>query len=175
MPPPLKRAKRQPTSALLPVVSHENARNSRQCHLLRLPLEILAEILSYTHPPELLSLARTSKYYCGVLCDPGSSFMWRQARIVPDFLSVIPDPPRYMPEPAYAALIFDSGKCYICRRYSGKMFRSYAYRARLCPRVRSLPLPTTYTLRKFIQKQCARLWRRYLYMCVYSIGVVIVI
>ncbi|SRR5258706_903133 len=137
MPPPLKRAKRRPTSAL-PAVSHENA---QKCHLLRLPLEILAEILSYTRPPELLSLARTSKDFCRMLCDPGSSFMWKQARIDPDFLFVIPDPPPYMPEPAYAAMIFDSGKCYICQRYSGKMFRSYAYRARLCSRVRSLTLP----------------------------------
>ena len=146
MPPPFKRAKRR---ALLPAVPHEIAQNSRQCHLPRLPLEILAEILSYTRPPELLSLARTSKYYCRTLCDPGSSFMWRHARTDPDVLFAIPDPPPYMPEPAYAAMIFDSGKCYMCRRHSGKMFRSYAYRARLCPRVRSLAPPTTYALRKY--------------------------
>ena len=137
MPRSSKRAKRQPTTAL-PVVSHENAQN---CLLFRLPLEILAEILSYTHPPELLSLARTSKHFFGILCDPGSSFMWKRARIDPDFLFVIPDPPPNMPEPAYAAMIFDSGKCYICQRYSSRMCRSFAFRARLCSRVRSLLLP----------------------------------
>ena len=107
------------------------------------------DILSYTRPPELLSLARTSQYFCGTLCDSGSSFMWKQARIDPDFLFVIPHPPPNMPEPAYAAMIFDSGKCYICQRYSSKMFCSYTFRARLCSRVRSFPLPPiTYTLRK---------------------------
>ena len=140
MPTSLKRAKRQSTNAF-PSASHERAQNSRQCHLLRIPLEILAEILSYTHPPELLSLARTSKYFCRTLCDPASSFMWKRARIDPDFLFVIPDPPPNMPEPAYAAMIFDSGKCYICQRYSSRMCRSFAFRARLCSRVRSLLLP----------------------------------
>ena len=137
MPPSSKRSKRQRTTAL-PVISHENAQN---CHLFRLPLEILAEILSYTRAPELLSLARTSKYFCGILCDPGSSFIWRRARIDPDFLFAIPDPPPDMPEPAYAAMIFDSGKCYICKKHTSRMFHSYAYRARLCSRVRGSRLP----------------------------------
>ena len=137
MPRSSKRAKRQPTTAS-PATPHGNAQN---CRLFRLPLEILAEILSYTRPPELLSLARTSKYFCKTLCDPGSSFMWKQARIDPDTLFVIPDPPPNMPEPAYAAMIFDSGKCYICQEHTSRMFHSYAYRARLCNRVRGLPVP----------------------------------
>src|SRR5258706_12031364 len=82
IPPPLKKAKRQPTSQ-----PYRMKIRSRQCHLLR---EILAEILSNTRPPESLSLARTSKYFCRILCDPGSSLMWKRARIAPDFQFVIP-------------------------------------------------------------------------------------
>ena len=140
MPPPSKRAKRQPTSAA-PAIPRDSAQDNTPCYLLRLPLEILAEILRYVRLSELLSLARTSKYFCRILCDPGSSFLWKRARMDPDLLFVIPDPPPNMAEPAYAATIFDPGKCYVCQKETNKLFHSYAYRARLCSKVRGFATP----------------------------------
>lgn len=144
---PLKKRPKQQSTITAPAVEPENAQDNAPCYLLRLPLELLAEILSYTRPPALLSLARTSKYFCGVLCDSASSFIWKRARVDPDGLFAIPDPLPNMPEPAYAAMIFDTGKCFICEERTNRMFHSFAYRARLCFRVRGLPFPTTYTLR----------------------------
>lgn len=144
MPPPWKKAKRE-AARTAPVVPHEDVQNNTPCHLLRLPVEILAEMLSYTRIPDLLSLARTSKYFCGILCDPASSFIWRRTRIDPDFLFVIPDPPPNMPEPAYAAMIFDPGKCCFCYKKTNRMFSSYASRSRLCYAVGGLPFHKAYT------------------------------
>ena len=148
MPRPLKKRPKWQSTSATPTVSCEDAQGNTPCYLLRLPLELLAEILSYTRPPALLSLARTSKYFCGILCDPSSSFIWKRARIDPDFLFAIPDPLPNMPEPAYAAVIFDPGKCYICEKRTDRMFHSYAYQVRLCSKVRDLPLPALYTLRR---------------------------
>lgn len=147
MAPPLKKRPKRQFTITAPAVSHEDAQNNEPCYLLRLPPELLAEILSYTRPPALLSLARTSKHFCGVLCDSASSFIWKRARVDPVGLFAIPDPRPNMPEPAYAAMIFDTGKCYICQEPTHRMFHSFALRARLCFRVRGLPFPTTYTLR----------------------------
>ena len=142
MSPPRKKAKREPTSAT-PTISHEQ--NDAPCHLLRLPLELLAEMLSYTRPPDLLSLARTSKYFCRTLCDPGSSIIWKRARIDHNSSFLVPDPPPNMLEPAYAAMIFDPGKCGICKKKTNRLHSSYACRFRVCAAVRaSLPL-TKYT------------------------------
>jgi len=141
---PRKKTKREATS-VTPAILHENVQKNTTCHLLQLPLEILAELLSYTRIPDLLSLARTSKYFCRMLCNPGSSFIWRRARIDPDFLFVIPDPPPNMPEPAYAAMIFDRGKCHFCDKKTNRMFYSYASRSRLCYSVSGLPFHKAYT------------------------------
>jgi hypothetical protein len=148
----MRRSKRLRTSAA-PAVSHEDAQNDTPCYLLRLPMELLAEILSYIRAPTLLSLARTSKSFCNLLCDPGSSFIWKRARIDPDLLFAIPDPHPSMPEPAYAAMIFDPGKCYICQVPTSRMLHSYAFRARLCSKVRGLPLPTMYPLRNLFRER----------------------
>lgn len=152
MPPPSKKAKREPTNTA-PAVTHDNVPNNTPCHMRRLPLEILAEILSYTRPPDVLALARTSKYFCGILCDPGSSFIWKRARIDPDFLFILPDPPPGMPEPAYAAMIFDPGKCCICKTKTNRMLYSYACRSRLCYGVRGLTLWTRHTLKTLFRQR----------------------
>jgi len=60
--PPSKRAKRQSTSAAV-AVPHENAQNDTPCYLLRLPLEILGEILPTPDRPSYSrSLAHQSTF-----------------------------------------------------------------------------------------------------------------
>ncbi|KAI0792358.1 hypothetical protein C8Q75DRAFT_889915 [Abortiporus biennis] len=100
------------------------------CHLTRVPVEILAEILSYTaSPKDVLALARTSKYFCKTLIY--HLFIWKHARerTKP---KAIPDPPPGVPEPAYAALIFDDGPCENCKKRAKRMFSSFSLRLRLC-------------------------------------------
>jgi hypothetical protein len=83
------------------------------CYLFRLPVEVLAEVLSYTTTPkEILALARTSKRLCKILTDERASFIWRAARerCIP---SSIPDPTQQFTESSYAAFIFDGGTCYV--------------------------------------------------------------
>ncbi|KAF9806262.1 hypothetical protein IEO21_08751 [Rhodonia placenta] len=52
------------------------------CYLQDLPLEILAEILSYASSPrDVLSLARCNKFFCHTLVNnPDTAFIWRRAR-----------------------------------------------------------------------------------------------
>ena len=82
------------------------------CHLTRMPLELLAEILSYTQSPrEILALARTSKRFCNVLVNNKSTnFIWRQAR-AQAYPNPIPDFTPNFTEASYAALLFDSKPC----------------------------------------------------------------
>lgn len=81
------------------------------CHIARLPVEILAEVLSYTRPHDILALARTNKYYCNTLAvNAASTFIWKRARA--NFTpSPIPDPTPNFTESSYAAFLFDRQPC----------------------------------------------------------------
>ncbi|KAI0642671.1 hypothetical protein C8Q79DRAFT_983413 [Trametes meyenii] len=98
-----------------------------------LPLEILAEVLSYASSPrDVLALSRTCKYFHTALVDnPSTDFIWRQARIQPA-LGLIPDPMPGMSEATCAALLFDSGFCETCNKKTHASFYSFALRARIC-------------------------------------------
>lgn len=78
-----------------------------------IPLEILAEILSYVNSPQdVLSVARCNKHLCATLLDPSNGMIWHRARhhcIVPG----LPPPLPGWTESAYAAFIFDAGICYV--------------------------------------------------------------
>jgi hypothetical protein len=91
------------------------------CHLARLPLELLADVLSYMRTPkEVLALSRCSKYFCATLVgNPAASFIWRDARqrCVP---TAIPEPTQNFTESSYAAFIFDGGKCDVRTCFSGE-------------------------------------------------------
>ncbi|CAL1699573.1 unnamed protein product [Somion occarium] len=102
------------------------------CHLGRMPLEILAEILSYTcSPRDVLALARCNKFFCHTLVQPSSAFIWKhaRARCKP---SPIPDPTPNYTEAAYASLIFDGGECEVCGNKTSDMLISFNIRLRLC-------------------------------------------
>jgi F-box-like len=100
-----------------PRAEREGERTPLLSCLERIPLEILAEILSYVNSPkDVLSVARCSKHLCTTLVNPSNVMIWRHARrhcVVPD----LPPPMPGWSEPAYAAFIFDPGSCYVsCTR-----------------------------------------------------------
>ncbi|PSR76600.1 hypothetical protein PHLCEN_2v8358 [Hermanssonia centrifuga] len=93
----------------------DNERTQREdpprCHLNTIPLEILAEILSYTTPRDILALARSNKFFCATFANnPSSTFIWKRSRA--DFNpNAIPDPTPNFTEASYAAFLFDPGEC----------------------------------------------------------------
>jgi len=91
----------------------EGGRSSLLSCLELIPLEILAEVLSYVNSPkDVLSVARCSKHLCATLLNPSNVMIWHRARrhcVVPD----LPPPLPGWSEPAYAAFIFDEGHCYV--------------------------------------------------------------
>ena len=106
-PPPSKRQR---------LNKHDLEREGELFSLSRLeliPLEILAEVLSYVNSPkEVLSVARCSKHLCATLLNPSNVMIWRHARsncVVPD----LPPPPPGWSESAYAAFVFDEGHCLV--------------------------------------------------------------
>ncbi|EIN08421.1 hypothetical protein PUNSTDRAFT_144020 [Punctularia strigosozonata HHB-11173 SS5] len=98
-----------------------------------LPLELLAEILSYTSSPrDILAVARCSKVLCDTLVqNPATVYIWRKARARAQ-PEPIPDPTPNFHEAAYAAFIYDPGICYVCGAFTKKMYESFSLRVRLC-------------------------------------------
>ena len=95
-------------------IEREGGRSSPLLSCLELiPLEILAEVLSYVNSPkDVLSVARCSKHLCATLLNPSNVMIWRRARLD----CVVPDLPPPLPgwsESAYAAFVFDEGHCYV--------------------------------------------------------------
>ncbi|KAI0738968.1 hypothetical protein C8Q80DRAFT_1261904 [Daedaleopsis nitida] len=110
-------------------------------HITRLPLELLAEILSYVPSPrDILALARTSRHFCTVLVNnKATEFIWRQARgrSVP---RPIPDFTPNFTEASFAAFLFDPKTCEasVCRKRTREMFHSFELRAALCDQSKCL-------------------------------------
>jgi hypothetical protein len=94
-------------------IEREGGRSSLLSCLELIPLEILAEVLSYVNSPkDVLSVARCSKHLCATLLNPSNVIIWHRARrhcVVPD----LPPPLPGWSESAYAAFVFDEGHCYV--------------------------------------------------------------
>ncbi|OBZ67539.1 hypothetical protein A0H81_12447 [Grifola frondosa] len=114
-------------------VSHVHNKQLGSCSIARVPVEILAEILSHVlSPADILALARCNKYFCATLVNnPSTTFIWRKARecCVP---YPVPDPTPNFTEASYAAFLFDGGQCEICGTDTRRMYYSFSLRARLC-------------------------------------------
>ena len=96
--------------------------NSGPCHLARVPIEIISEILSHKcSPRDILSLARCSKYFCNTLVQPSSASIWKKARArcLP---TPIPDPLPNFTEASYASFLFDGGECEVCLSFIAPYF-----------------------------------------------------
>ncbi|KAH9917185.1 uncharacterized protein B0H18DRAFT_1035800 [Fomitopsis serialis] len=108
------------------------------CRLAGMPLEILAEILSYASTPAtVLALARCSKYFCHTLVNnPSTTFIWRNARarcrLDRYVIRELPEPLHNFTESSYAAFVFDGGKCEVCGKHTRRMYESFCLRARVC-------------------------------------------
>ncbi|KAJ6473526.1 hypothetical protein C8R47DRAFT_1144696 [Mycena vitilis] len=104
-------------------------------HIFSLPFELIAEILVYTaSPKDVLAVARCSKSLCNTLLREESAFIWRSVRThcLP---GPLPDPQAiHLPEPAFAALVFDGGKCIACGAQTLNMYASWSLRVRFCSR-----------------------------------------
>ncbi|KAG9124319.1 hypothetical protein FRC07_012042 [Ceratobasidium sp. 392] len=71
--------------------------------IVTVPLDIFAEIASYLDPLDILSLARTTKYFRDLLMRQSAQHIWHAAqRNIPG----LPESPPHMSEPAYIAMIF---------------------------------------------------------------------
>ena len=94
-------------------IEREGGRSSPLSCLELIPLEILAEVLSYVNSPkDVLSVARCSKHLCATLLNPSNVIIWRRARHH-CVVSGLPAPPPGWSESAYAAFVFDEGHCYV--------------------------------------------------------------
>ncbi|KAJ7185552.1 hypothetical protein C8R46DRAFT_982211 [Mycena filopes] len=104
-------------------------------HIFTLPVELIAEILLYTNSPkDVLAVARCSKFLCNTLLRQESGFIWRSVRqnCLP---GPLPDPQAInLTESAFAALVFDNGKCAECNRATSNMYSSWSLRIRFCSR-----------------------------------------
>ncbi|OSD01490.1 hypothetical protein PYCCODRAFT_1503536 [Trametes coccinea BRFM310] len=107
----------------------------RKAHLTTLPLELLAEVLSYAASSrDVLALSRTSKYFRSILSNnPATEYIWRRARqsCTP---GPIPDPMPGISESSYASLIFSPGKCRVCGNNVNLPYYSFSLRVHLCDR-----------------------------------------
>ncbi|PFH48013.1 hypothetical protein AMATHDRAFT_6189 [Amanita thiersii Skay4041] len=100
--------------------------------LTALPLELLAEILVETRSPkDVLSIARSCKYFYNVLSSPSGSFIWKRVRrsCVP---RPMPSPPEHLTEFGYASFVFDGGECELCGSFTNEMYISFSLRMRVC-------------------------------------------
>ncbi|KAG9103030.1 hypothetical protein FRC06_000431 [Ceratobasidium sp. 370] len=71
--------------------------------IIHVPMDIFAEITSYLDPPDILSLARTTKHFRTLLMQPAAKHIWSAAE---RNVLGLPPCPEHIDEPAYAALVF---------------------------------------------------------------------
>ncbi|GJE86840.1 hypothetical protein PsYK624_029230 [Phanerochaete sordida] len=93
-------------------VRRVRVRRGGLARLPEMPLDVVAEIMSYLEPLDLLHLARTSRHYRTFMLSRGSAFMWRAAR---ENVDGFPPCPEDMSEPALANLLF-CAFCHGCGR-----------------------------------------------------------
>lgn len=89
--------------------------------LMSLPVDIISQILIHTcSTRDVLAVARCSKYLSVMLVDPSNAAIWSSTRrnTGQNLYRGMPDPPSGMTEPAYAAFVFDGGKCEVGVLYS---------------------------------------------------------
>ncbi len=96
--------------------------------LMLLPVDIISQILIHTcSTRDVLAVARCNKYLSVMLVDPSNATIWSSTRrnTGQSLHRGMPDPPSGMTEPAYAAFVFDGGKCEVGVLYSLPFGRIY--------------------------------------------------
>ncbi|KZT22769.1 hypothetical protein NEOLEDRAFT_1149834 [Neolentinus lepideus HHB14362 ss-1] len=72
-----------------------------------MPLDVLIEIFSYSHPLDVLHLARCSKSWRAALMNRNSAFLWRAAIANLTVRQGLPSCPSDLHEPKYVNLLFE--------------------------------------------------------------------
>ncbi|KAJ8698428.1 hypothetical protein PTI98_005138 [Pleurotus ostreatus] len=73
--------------------------------LTDLPYEIILKIVEVTHPKDLLTIARVSKQFRGLLMHPTSASLWKHSLALHE--PALPECPASMSEPRWAHLVFE--------------------------------------------------------------------
>ncbi|KAJ6546526.1 hypothetical protein DFH09DRAFT_645780 [Mycena vulgaris] len=98
--------------------------------MLKMPMDMIYEILCHSTPCYLILLARTNKMFRDVLMSRQSSFIWIAARQNVSGTPA-PDPPSDMAEPAWANLLYTPDEaCFECDKST--KYIDFAFRRRLC-------------------------------------------
>ncbi|KAG8975303.1 hypothetical protein FRC05_005861 [Tulasnella sp. 425] len=95
--------------------------------IMKLPVDIFAEVCRYLKPVDLLQLARSSRRLREILTSKDAKNIWRTSRLL---IEGLPDCPSDMSEPQYATLMFEIG-CQGCYAKTRKTY--YKLRLRMCP------------------------------------------
>ncbi|CAE6378256.1 unnamed protein product [Rhizoctonia solani] len=105
--------------------------------IMKMPIEVFAEITYYLNPADLISLIQTNKFFRSMLLNRSAILIWQSSLSnVPD----LPPCPNGMVEPQYAALIF-SKNCTICGSSVSAAIKPDPYlRVRLCTSCRDSEL-----------------------------------
>ncbi|CAE6471514.1 unnamed protein product [Rhizoctonia solani] len=121
--PPRKRARDTKTSTQAP----RRPRKARLSQLLDMPPEVFHEVASHLLPADLLSLARSNKFFRKMFMSRTSEHLWKRALANnPD----IPDCPPELSIPQYVSLLF-SKTCSSCGTKVLRRMDPYLY-VRLC-------------------------------------------
>lgn len=122
-PPPRKRARAAKTIAQGP----KRAKKTSLGRLMDLPPELFSEIAIHLFPADLLSLARSNKFFRKMFMSRTSERFWKQALINAPH---IPACPKELSEPQYVSLLF-SKTCSSCGERVLRRMDPYLY-VRLC-------------------------------------------
>ncbi|KAF4601108.1 hypothetical protein EYR40_005216 [Pleurotus pulmonarius] len=79
--------------------------------LINLPCEIILKIVEVAHPKDMLTMARVSKQFRGLLLHPSSASLWRHSLSLHE--PALPECPASMSEPCWAHLVFEE-QCTFC-------------------------------------------------------------
>ncbi|VDC05518.1 unnamed protein product [Peniophora sp. CBMAI 1063] len=130
---PAKRArtKKVDAAATSKTPANRGRKQGRLSVLPTLPMDLLYEIFAHLGPPDLLSLARTTKSFRSILMSRQSAFIWRSVLDAASEEAGHPPRPENMDEPAWTQLVFGGGKCGSCGGKTSKEIL-WAIRIRLC-------------------------------------------
>lgn len=114
-----------------PTAKRKRKSSRRSAHrldgIMKLPVDIFAEVCQYLKPVDLLQLARSSRRLREILISKDAKTVWRTSR---SLIEDLPDCPEDMTEPEYATLMFEIG-CQQCDAKTRKTY--YKLRLRMCP------------------------------------------
>ncbi|KAF8313628.1 hypothetical protein DL93DRAFT_2080950 [Clavulina sp. PMI_390] len=131
--PPTKRRKLGPSNVAGP--SRPRQKGKLSALLAVMPTEVIGVVCSFLLPNELLQVAQSSKIFAAFLLSPGSSSIWKAARL--RLGEGFPDRPSDLTEQKYACLVFGR-YCQRCGKLGGRTSMGvWTLRRRWCEQCRT--------------------------------------